>query len=314
MLSVSAIKHRFRREYFRWLHSRAVRGVLKTVPLHAGTMPFLLLSMVQKRDVLSYLVALKSFTVFANPQRVVVVCDPSIDAKDKEMLQRHVPHIELRAADEFVHPEIPRGGTWERLLAICSYAEENYVVQLDADTVTVGPPNTVLDAIRNQTGFVLGEEARQSLLTLAQTTANASADEIGQCHIQGFAEACMAKVGLPESAMYVRGCSGFTGFPQSAGMRDHLLQFSISMSRKIGEARWSSWGTEQVTSNYLVANAFETQVLPYPAYGTPNEMNEDTVFIHFIGSMRFADNKYETTSRTVIQRMTSTHYQPGLTS
>jgi hypothetical protein len=314
MLSVSAIKHRLRREYFRWMHAHAVRDVLKTPPLRSGALPFVLLSMVQKRDVLSYLVALKSFTVFANPQRVVVVCDPSIDARDKEVLRQHVPHIELRAADEFAHPEIPRGGTWERLLAICSYAEKNYVVQLDADTVTVGSPDAVLDAIGNQAGFVLGEEACQTLLTLEQTTANASADEIGQCHIQGFAEACMAKIGLPESAMYVRGCSGFTGFPRSTTMLEQLLQFSVSMSNRIGTARWSSWGTEQVTSNYLVANAYETRVLPYPAYGTPNEMNEDTVFIHFIGSMRFADNKYEKTSRTVIQRMTSPHCQPGLTS
>jgi hypothetical protein len=314
MLSVSAIKQRLRRDYFRWLHTRAVRGVLETAPLRAGTLPFLLLSMVQKRDVLSYLVALKSFAVFANPRQVVVVCDPSIDARDREVLRQHVPHIELRSADDFVHPDIPRGGTWERLLAICSYAKENYVVQLDADTVTVGAPDAVLAAIQNQTGFVLGEESNQSLITLACTTANARADELGQSHIQGYAEACMAEVGLPASAMYVRGCSGFTGFPTSTGMLEQLLQFSNAMSHTVGMARWSSWGTEQVTSNYLVANAVGTKVLPYPAYGTPDTMNEDTVFIHFIGSMRFTSDKYEKTSRTVIRRMTSYNSQPGLTS
>lgn len=314
MHSVSAIKQRLRRHYFRLLHSRVVRGVLKTAPLSVGRMPFILLSMVQKRDVLSYLVAVKSFAAFANPQRIVVVCDPSIDAKDREVLLQQVPHIQLRAADEFVHPDIPRGGTWERLLAICSYAKEGYVVQLDADTVTVGAPSVVLDAIEKQIGFVLGEKSRQSLLTLTQTTANAKADGLGQSHIQGYAEACMAEVGLPKSAMYVRGCSGFTGFPPSTRMLDELLKFSISMSRTIGMARWSSWGTEQVTSNYLIANAVGTKVLPYPCYGTPDTMNEETVFIHFIGSMRFTDNKYEKTSRTVIQRMPSSNYQPGLTS
>jgi hypothetical protein len=245
---------------------------------------------------------------------VVVVCDPSIDAKDKEVLRQHVPHIELRAADEFVHPEIPRGGTWERLLAICSYARENYVIQLDADTVTVGVPSEVLQAIANQSGFVLGEEARQPLLTLETTSANAKADEWGQLHIQGYSEACMAEVGLPASAMYVRGCSGFTGFPPSTVMQGQLLQFSSRMSGKIGKARWASWGTEQVTSNYLVANAAGTQVLSYPDYGTPDTMNEDTVFIHFIGSMRFANNQYEKTSRKVIERLTAGTYQPSLSS
>lgn len=314
MVFVSLIKQRLRRDYFRWLHTRAVRAVLKTPTLRAGASPFILLSMVQKRDVLSYLVALKSFTTFANPQRVVVVCDPSIDARDKEILLRHVPHVELRAADEFVHQQVPRGGCWERLLAICSYAENAYVVQLDADTVTVRPPSEVLEAISSRSGFVLGEESQQSLITLDTTSRNAKADPYGQLHIQGYSEACMAEVGLPPTSMYVRGCAGFTGFPQTSGMLDQLLQFSSRMSRKIGMPRWSRWGTEQVASNFLVANALGTQVLPYPKYGTPDAMNEETAFVHFIGSLRFVDDKYEKTSRKVIQRMAATGYQPGLSS
>ena len=314
MPSVASIKQRLRRDYFRWLHHKAVRGVLKTAPLRAGTMPFILLSMVQKRDVLSYLVALKSFTAFANAQRVVVVCDPSIDAKDREVLKRHVPHIELRAADEFTHPEIPRGGCWERLLAICHYASDSYVVQLDADTVTVQAPSEVMQAISRQVGFVLGEESRQSLITLETTSANAKADTYGQLHIQGYSEACMAEVGLPPASMYVRGCAGFTGFPPSTNMLDQLLDFSSRMSGKIGQARWSSWGTEQVASNFLVANAVGTQVLPYPEYGTPDAMTEDTAFIHFIGSLRFVNDKYEQASRQVIERMAAPGYRPGLSS
>jgi len=314
MVSVSSIKQRLRRDYFRWQHKRAVRAVLKTPALSVGDLPFTLLSMVQKRDVLSYLVALKSFTTFANPARVVVVCDPSIDAKDRDVLRQHVPHIELRKAGEFVHPEIPRGGCWERLLAICSYAAESYVIQLDADTVTVRSPGEVLDAISRQSGFVLGEEAAQTLITLTTTSNNAKADTWGQTHIQGYSEACMAEVGLPPGSMYVRGCAGFTGFPPSTTMLTQLLDFSSRMSGKIGAVRWSSWGTEQVASNYLVANAPGTQLLPYPKYGTPDVMNEDATFVHFIGSLRFVNDTYEKTSRTVIQRMSGPGYRPGLSS
>ena len=314
MVSVSSIKQRLRRDYFRWQHTRAVRGVLQTPSLPAGKLPFILLSMVQKRDVLSYLVALKSFAAFANPQRVVVVCDPSIDAKDRDVLRQHVPHIELRDAHEFQNEQVPRGGCWERLLAICSYAADAYVVQLDADTVTVRPPSEVLEAISTQSGFVLGEASQQCLITLETTSKNAKADTWGQTHIQGYSEACMAEVGLSPASMYVRGCAGFTGFPPTPGMLDQLLQFSSRMSGKIGMQRWSSWGTEQVTSNFLVANAPGTQVLPYPKYGTPDAMDEETAFIHFIGSLRFVDDKYEKTSRTVIRRIAATGYQPGLLS
>lgn len=314
MVSVISIKQRLRRDYFRWMHTRAVRHVLKTPRLSAGDLPFMLLSMVQKRDVLSYLVALKSFTAFANPRRVVVVCDPSIDARDRQILRQHVPHIELRDAKEFVHEQAPRGGCWERLLAICHYATDNYVVQLDADTVTVQPPIEVLDAISTRAGFVLGEEPQQAVITLETTSRNAKADEYGQLHIQGYSEACMAEVGLPSASLYVRGCAGFTGFPPTPDMKERLIHFSSCMAGKMGMPRWSLWGTEQVASNYLVANASATRVLPYPKYGTPDAMDEKTAFIHFIGSLRFINDKYEKTSRSVIQRMAAAGYQPGLSS
>lgn len=308
------IKQRLRRDYYRWLHQRASRGILATPPLKPGALPFVLLSMVQKRDVLAYLVALKSFAAFCCPQRVVVVCDPSIDANDRQTLRAHVPHIELRDADEFTHPDIPRGGTWERLLAICDYARDAYVVQLDADTVTVAQPKEVLQAIARRAGFVLGEAPKQTLITLPTTSSNAQADIDGQAHIQGYSEACMAEVGLPADALYVRGCSGFTGFPPSTSMRDDLIHFSNCMSRRVGKQRWTSWGTEQITSNYLVANAPGTQVLPYPDYGTPDRMNDDTVFIHFIGSLRFTSDRYEKTSRKVIGQMKESALLPSLTS
>ncbi len=311
---ISKLKKRLRREYYRWLHQKASRGILDTPPLKPGNMPFTLLSMVQKRDVLAYLVALKSFAAFSCPQRVVVVCGPSIDEADRAIMQSHVPHIELRAADEFTHPDIPRGGTWERLLAICDYARDSYVVQLDADTVTVGQPHEVLQAISRGVGFVLGEVPKQTLITLDTTSRNAQADPHGQKHIQGYSEACMSQVGLPADALYVRGCSGFTGFPPSVNMREDLVHFSNCMSRKAGKERWAAWGTEQVTSNYLVANAPGTQVLPYPKYGTPDTMNSDTVFIHFIGSLRFNSDRYEKTSRKVIGQMKATALLPGLTA
>ena len=63
---------------------------------------------------------------------------------------------------------------------------------------------------------------------------------------------------------------------------------------------WKRWGTEQVTSNYLVANAFATKSLPFPKYGTPDCATAETAFFHFIGPMRSINNKYKTTSRQAI--------------
>lgn len=304
MSLATRVIQRLKRDYFRSQYTKAVQTILSTRPLVPGELPFLLLSMVQKRDVESYLAAVKSFVCFANPARIVVVCDPSIDDRDRAILRQHVPHIELRGADEFTHPSMPRGGTWERLFAISGFVRDHYVVQLDADTLTIQPIPEVIDAIRMGRGFVLGENATTHLKSLATTRENALPLAKPGAHIQSIAEAEMVNVGLPGEVRYVRGCSGFTGFPRSVGMQDAMIDFSRRMTDKLGED-WKRWGTEQVTSNYLVANAAGTTALPFPKYGTPDLATDATAFLHFIGSMRFVNSKYEKTSRQAIQMIAS---------
>jgi hypothetical protein len=281
-----------------------VRQILNTRPLQRGDLPFMLLSMVHQRDVYSYLVAVKSFTHFLNPQRIVVVCDPSIGPDDRVILQRHLPHVELRDAHEFTHPDIPRGGTWERLFAIAQFVEDTYVVQLDADTLTVQPVPEVRQAIEKGVGFVLGEKEDTPIRSLAAARENALPWMRPGAHIQGICETEMVNVGLPEDARYIRGCSGFTGFPRSADMRDVMLDFSRRMRKCLGKD-WERWGTEQVTSNYIVSNAVGTRPLPFPKYGTPDHLSSETAFLHFIGPMRFINNKYKSTSRQIIHLLNS---------
>jgi hypothetical protein len=302
MTLINAVIARLKRDYFRWQHSKVAARILNTRPVQRGELPFMLLSMVQKRDVVSYLVAVKSFTHFLNPNRIVIVCDPSIDADDRAILKRHVPHVELRQADEFTDPKIPRGGTWERLYAITEYARDNYVIQLDADTVTTQPIPEVLAAVRSGKGFVLGEAVSTPVRSLAATRERAEPLVKPGAHIQTLSEAVMATVGLPADAQYVRGCSGFTGFPASAQLRAAMLDFSERMTGKLG-ADWKRWGTEQVTSNYLAANANGTASLPFPKYGTPDLETGETAFYHFIGSMRFVNGKYAARTRQVIDQI-----------
>ena len=299
MSFVNTVFQRLQRDFFRWKYNKVAERIVDTRPVNQGSEPFVLLSMVQKRDVNSYLVAVKSFTHFLNPARVVVVCDPSIDANDQATLRRHVPHIELRRADEFTHPDIPRGGTWERLYAIAHYVLTDYVIQLDADTITTQPIPEVAAAVREARGFVLGEAPDTPVRTLSETRERAMPLMRPGAHIQTISEAEMVTVGLPESARYVRGCSGFTGFPAASTMQEDMLDFSRRMTAKLG-ADWKRWGTEQVTSNYLAANASGTRALPFPKFGTPDLATGETAFFHFIGSMRFVNGKYAAASGKAI--------------
>jgi hypothetical protein len=304
MSLVTRIFHRIKKDFFRSQYQQTARSVLSTQPVQRGDLPFMLLSMVHQRDVHSYLVAVKSFTHFLNPNRIVVVCDPSINQQDRAVLISHVPHVELRDADEFTHADIPRGGTWERLFAISIYVRDIYVVQLDADTLTVHPIPEVLDAILNGRGFVLGEKPDTPIRGLQAVRENALPWMQPGAHIQGIVETEMVNVGLPANARYIRGCSGFTGFPPSTRMQDTMTDFSRRMSDKLG-GEWKRWGTEQVTSNYLVSNAYGTQVLPFPKYGTPDCATPETAFYHFIGSMRFINGRYQARSRQAIRLISS---------
>lgn len=282
------------------MYSREVVGVLKTAPLQPGREPFIALSMVHHRDVLSYLVAIKSFSRFANPARVVIVCDPSIDRADESIFRAHVPHAELRRAEEFRDPRIPQGGTWERLAAIMTYLGDHYVVQLDADTVTIDPVHEVTSAIRMGRGFVLGGDRRQQRIeTLDETSARAS--KVPPTHIQTLAEQVISTADL-KFGNYIRGCSGFTGFPAEPTFQDEFFDFSEKMARKTC-GRWAEWGTEQVTSNYLVANARDTVVLPVARYSTPVVSTPETAFLHFIGPERFTSRNYEKTSGLAIEAL-----------
>jgi hypothetical protein len=292
---------KLRRTYFQSRHARAAAKILETAPLAVGVFPFTVLSMVHHRDVMSYLVAVKSFAMYANPKRVVVVCDASITDTDRQILKSQVPHLELRNADEFTHEDIPRGGTWERLYAISEYARNDYVVQLDADTITLQSPTEVITAIKDRSGFVIGEKADQDILSLADMAAWSNRFHAGLNGIQCVVEASIDTLGLT-GTHYVRGCSGFTGFPPSESMRINMLAFSKAMKQK-HKARWSEWSTEQITSNYLVANMHGTKVLPFPLYGTPDVLDASSIFMHFMGYLRFTTGKYSASTDDVVGRL-----------
>ena len=293
------IKNRLIRDVNRARFNAVARKVLTTPQLQRGHADFMVLSMVHHRDVIAYLLAVKSFAHHTNPARIVVVCDPSLDQNDQSIIRAHIPHIEFRAAEEFVHPDIPRGGTWERLYAISEYAQHNYVVQLDADTLTLSAVPEVLSAIHARHGFVIGERQGQTLVTLEEAEAYARPWQNRPfINIQALTEVLMVRAGLPRN-LYVRGCSGFTGFAPYPAMREDMLAFSRTM-RTCTKERWSEWGTEQITSNYLIANAPGTVLLPYPKYSTPDQFETGPAFQHFIGYMRFINGKYAVASRSVL--------------
>src|SRR3546814_1627054 len=81
--------------------------------------------------------------------------------------------------------------------------------------------------------------------------------------------------------------------------------FSQAVSTLVGPQRWKEWGTEQVTSNFVIANNDNARVLPPASYinywGSPP--SADVRFLHFVGTYRWHGFEYPRRSRDAIRAL-----------
>ncbi len=292
---------KLKQKYYKNMFSKIASGVLDTKPIKCDeTSKLIVLSMLQHSDVNMYLLAVKSFCNYISPSKVFIVADPSLTDDDILLLKKHIPSLQLVNADKVASSKCPTGGTWERLLTISDLVENNYVIQLDADTLTVGYPEDVEECIKSNKGFLIGTEDNQIFSSLIQ--ASKYADTLinnGATHVQVIAESYLSKVGLMDTNKYVRGSSGFAGFPIGSFDRSVLEEFSTVYEKKLGEL-WKNWGTEQFSSNYIVSNMKDSIVLPHPKYCAPHRRIPETLFMHFIGYVRYANSSYADYAKDVI--------------
>ena len=296
------VSRRVREKLNQWKFQRALPCIVKTPQVKLGDTPFTLLSMVHHRDVAAYLLAVKSFVSALPPRRIVVVMDPSITTQDRDLLAAHVPAIVFLAAADCRDQALPRGGTWERLIAISNEVKHDYVVQLDADTVTLGELPEIAESIRAGRSFVLATEDEQDFCSCSAIAAWAQARLGAGEHVQVVAESLLDRVAGTESLRYVRGCSGFSGFAKDSFNRAKLIDFSQQMQHMLGN-RWSEWGTEQFTSNFMVANSPQAMVLPHPKYCHPLREKPGTVFLHFVGYVRYLTPRYTQAVHQICEKL-----------
>lgn len=289
-----------------WLQ-RAQAAVLRTPPIDFGSERGpVVLTQLCHRDVYMYLIAIKSFARFVPTRRICVLNDGSLQREDLGLLRRHIPNMEFLSVEDFRSASYPVGGCWERLAALVRLCQEGYAMQLDADTVTLGMPDEVCDAVRDGTAFTLGTSQGTSLVSAveAATLATQFKGE-GDKHVQTAAEAVLGEFSEMPDLRYVRGCAAFTGVPEKALDTDMLESWSAEFSKKLGP-RWREWGTEQFMSNFLIANLGGAMVLSHPHYaGCSGDIRDDQRFVHFAGYCRFSGGRYHRASRQVVAQLNS---------
>lgn len=300
-------------------HDKAAAAVLTTPPIQAKNDGVILFSMIGTRVLHPYLVAIKSLHHQLKRGRIVLLDDGSLTELDRKILKDHLDDPQIIGIESVDTGDCPVGGTWERLLTILDLQHDNYVVQLDSDTICTGAVPHIQQAIDKNRSFTIRGGADSELISLSEASENAKSSKYfsaANTHIQVAIEAAMEHMSISggEDLRYVRGCSGFTGFAISKNGRALAEVFSAEAVRLLGMDRWSEWGSEQVTSNFVIANEPDPLLLPYDNYcNFWNEpLSNDMRFVHFIGTFRYHQGLYTRTTRDVIAMLNSQEYSNPL--
>lgn len=287
------------------------RALLRTPPIHSSDHSLTLVSMLCHGEVVMYLLAVKSFCgqLGRNP-KVVILDDGSLTKTDYAILHTHLPDVRIVSLSEVTTDRCPKGSCWERLLLIGDLAKDSYVVQLDSDTLTTESIAEVAQCIDANRSFTLLGDGSYPEIEPMLSACRRSKTNMGTM-VQAVCERSFDQ--LPESASlkYVRGNAGFTGFAKGSIVRENIIWYSDLM-RRIAREQWDEWGSEQVTSNLLIANSLDAHVLKFPKYlsywAHDDIAYQDASFIHFIGPYRFSHGFYVRSARKVIAALQ--HLQP----
>lgn len=290
------------------LHVAAARAILDTPPIVPTADRVVLFSMIGTRVLLPYLVAVKSLHARLGLGRIAILDDGSLTDADRAVLAAHLGDPEIRSIRAVETGRCPKGGTWERLLTLLDLRSDDYAIQLDSDTVTVGDVAEVRAAIADNRSFtLLGDAASDAkgLLSLPDFVAwrYPGGPVPGRDHIQLSVESRFAAYPDAAAHRYIRGCSGFTGFARGGPSgRAEAERFSLAGEALVGADRWREWGTEQVASTFLLSNEEGMRPLPYRRY--LNYWNEppapDAAFLHFVGTHRYSSGEYRRRTQQAI--------------
>lgn len=306
-MNIADIWPALRRKIGAWQHGRAVRDILNTPPIMPRDDGVILFSMIGTAVVLPYLVAVKSLHAQLGRGRIVLLDDGTLTGADKALLAYHVGHPEILTFADIETAPCPKGNCWERLLAILDLRRAHYVIQLDSDTVTLGPVPEIRDAIDANRSFTLGggaEDVAYGFMTVPDMIRDIYPEGPLYPHIQSVIESALRDVPGAEELRYIRGCAGFAGFSRSATGRALAERFAVDAGAVVGP-RFAEWGSEQAASNFVVANDPDPIQLPYHRYTNHWEeaLPADPAFIHYIGTYRYDRGSYVAASQRAIRQL-----------
>lgn len=297
--------HRLTTKLSVWRFNRMCRHVVETPPLLTNQAPLLFVSMVCHKDLHGYLLAIKSIYRYVEEGRILIINDGSLTDSDISLLRVHADDPTIIHIDTIDTDSCPKGGAWERLMLIAELAAHNYIIQVDSDLLAISSIPEVIDAYRRNSAFTQSGSLDSALVSLEQAASYAET-QAGQ-HLQTLSERALRAIKPPFGQRYTRGSAGFAGFPCGADLRPLVQAFSAEMVKLLGLEKWSKWGSEQVASNYIIANCSETMLLDARRYSMHWEgrTNDPASLIHFVGMFRHRFGTYLRHGNQVIAELRS---------
>jgi len=280
------------------------RGVLGTPPVHSDLLSDrMLYTLLCKRQVRAYLLALKSFLRFC-PElnfRIVVQSDGSLDAAAHAELQGHVNGISVHGVSEcrrFLEHHVP-AAVWQSLpdLSQCCFLlplkllnlfyrfRGRYVVVFDSDLLFLRRPQEVVECMLNS--------------------------EYRAFHLAGGSALAepFHRIGFDLSRVDIRRFnSGFAGFRNSFS-DEHLVSILRAIA-KHDRSLFGKWEIEQaiwgVLLNYCpnplnVGNLGKGYV--GNGWRSYRELKQRAAIVHFVGSTRYRNLNYLRLARAVMREL-----------
>jgi hypothetical protein len=279
------------------------RSLLSTPPLQVNDPSLTIVTMLCHGEVVMYLLAVKSFcNQLGRVPNVVLLDDGSLTPDDYATISKHIPAANIVHISKVAPAQCPKGSCWERLLLISDLVKDSYVVQLDSDTLTLNPIPEIQECIAANRSFTLmGDRSFPEIESLADACLRYKSSTSPM--VQAVCERSFDQLPERASLKYLRGNAGFTGFASGSFNREKVEFFSDLM-RPIANQTWDEWGSEQVTSNLLIANTPGACPLAFPKYlsywAHPDVNYEEASFIHFIGPHRYSNGFYLKSAKKMI--------------
>ena len=271
--------------------NRQTSRILETPPIAYKDAPLSIVSMVERRDVQMYILAVKALYYRLGRGKIVAIINRDLPQADRDLITKHLVKVEFHNLEDLPVGRCQRGGTWERVIFCVNRSADEYVIQIDADILCFGPIEEVVNCVEQNIAFTLSEGIPIAPLNSWVEKAVARKSD----HIVNTFELKGPDFPATEKYKYVRGSSGFAGFAKG-GVDFELVQTFHDGGVKVHGDRWKEWGTEQIASNFMVANSPNAIPLPYPKYSTHEPeyatfqkqgITDAMSLLHFIGMFRF---------------------------